>query len=392
MELFLYGDPRFLAGGEGGDPAARDGYERDPLLLRGKGHSTEDTEAIIRRNPRLAEVTAPGSSATGALMSMNEAIHQGKTGYHSTVPHNRFLVAGQWPSAGVELETITSAYERLHVSNMTKDLVSNWFHFERDGSLDGDHGGEFGFELITDPLPPRVYRDPKTWLGLENILSPWLTSFDHPCTGLHVHVGLNQFMECDNIPVKNTQARMYIAKVMIMMVYFSIADASFIDRVCLRKQTRYCSTPNGSSLFDGTARLADGGMSGYEFIDLAIDKLIRQDVNTWNSATQWATDHVCDATQPAPHCKLTMCGTTSHGTEINTEHRYTIEFRRAKGTLHALSIHRIVELMTLIVRYAGKCCRNPEDAVSKKAFYEFVHDNTTSMPLKKLVEMAIATK
>jgi len=40
----------------------------------------------------------------------------------------------------------------------------------------------------------------------------------------------------------------------------------------------------------------------------------------------------------------------------------------------------------MIVRYAGKCCRNPEEKVSSKAFYEFVHDNTTSEPLRKLVE------
>jgi hypothetical protein len=66
------------------------------------------------------------------------------------------------------------------------------------------------------------------------------------------------------------------------------------------------------------------------------------------------------------------------------EHRYTIEFRRAKGTLHALSVHRIVELMTSIVRYAGKIAREPDMEVSRKAFMEWLASTTTSEALKTL--------
>lgn len=384
MELFLYGDPRLLAGGEGGSRPTRDSYEYDPPIISGKGHSTASLEKIAKVSFQ------NGLEASRILGSTDEVMHRGKSGYHSNIAHNKFLVDGQWPSAGIELETISSKYDSSHTSRLVDDLRSNWFHFERDGSLDDEHGGEYGYELITEPLPPRVYRNPNTWVGLENILSPWLESFDHSCTGLHVHVGLNQFMDFD-MPIRNRQSRLYIGKLMSMLVYYAVADAAFVDRVCLRKQTRFCGTPRENFIFEGTSRLATGEMTGYEFIDMAIGKLIRQDMGRWSNDVSRAAGHVNDTTDVS-FCMLNLCGATSHGTEVNTEHKYTIEFRRGKGTLHALSIHRIVELMTMIVRYAGKCCRNPDDKVSTKAFYEFVHDNTTSVPLKKLIEKATTAK
>lgn len=381
MELFIYGNPRLLAGGEGSGAHRREGYEYDPVVLEGTGHTTDDCESVVSASAPSGRIDAFQKMGT-----LGECVHKGKSGYHSNINYNKFLVPGQWPSAGVELEMISSAYNHDHTDGLVNDLRSNWFHFERDGSLDDAHSGEYGYELITEPLPPRVYRNPQTWVGLENILSPWLESFDHPCTGLHVHVGLNQFMDYD-IPLKNRVSRLYVGKVMSMLVYFTIAGAAFIDRVCLRKQTRYCRTPGERLLFEGTSGLSAGGMTGYEFMDLAIGKLILQDPSNWANCCHSASNlRVGD--NPVPFCQRSIAGTTSHGTEVNTEHRFTIEFRRAKGTLHALSVHRVVELMTMIVRYAGKCCRNPNEIVSSKAFYEFVHDNTTSAPLKKLVEEA----
>lgn len=380
MELFLYGNPRLLAGGEPGR-TQREGYENDPLLLTGQGHTTETLESMIE-----GDSSRTGASSLQLASLAGESIHSGKGCYHSTIKYNKFLVPGQWPSLGVEIETIASAYNREHAIRLCEDLHSNWFHFERDGSLDDAHSGEFGFELITEPLPPRVYRNPNTWIGLENILSPWLESFDHACTGLHVHVGLNQFMDMD-MPIENRVSRMYIGKLMCLLTYFTIADAAFIDRVCLRKQTRYCRTPGERQLFEGTAKLASGAMTGYEFIDLAINKLLSQNISNWNSQVCWANDHLrANDTCPSTFCQAVMNGTTSHGTEVNTEHKFTIEFRRGKGTLHALSVHRMIEFYNLLVRYTGKIVRNPEEKVSKKGFYEFIHDNTTSAPLKKFVE------
>lgn len=380
QEIFIYGDPRYLSGGQVGRDG-RESYENSPGIVTGDGCTTEWCEKNATRN----------SSTESLLSAFGQRIHCGKSGYHSNVVHNKFLVANQWPSAGIELEMICSRKERRSSDRLVKDLHSNWFHFERDGSLEDGYGGEFGYELITEPLPPRIYRDPRTWIGLENILSPWFESFDHQCTGLHVHVGLNQFMDFGSIPIENKTSRMYIGKVMAMLVYFSIADASFVDRVCLRKQTRYCKTPSDRVLFEGTARLASGGMTGYEFIDLAVGKLVKQNMDNWSSNVYNETTHLGRPCEATPFCQANLCNTTSHGVEVNTEHRYTIEFRRAKGTIHSLSIHRVVELMTMIVRYAGKCCRCPQDKVSTKAFYEFVHDNTTSEPLRKLVEKTIAS-
>jgi len=377
MELFIYGDPRFLSGGEGGQ-CGRDLYERTPGVVSSAGCTTDWCEQKVPAEPKY-------NNLPGLVGEFGMCVHRGKSGYHPNVGHNRFLVDGQWPSAGIELETICAKCEGSFARNMVEDLKSNWFHFERDGSLDDGHGGEFGYELVTDPLPPRVYRDPRTWVGLENLIGPWLESFDHSCTGLHVHVGLNQFSNFD-LPLTNPDTRMYIGKVMSMLVYFSIADASFVDRVCLRKPGRYCGTPNSRTLFEGTSKLASGSMTGYEFIDLAISKLVKQDFAGWAARVNDTCNRLDVAGYYPAFCQVNLENSTSHGVEVNTEHKYTIEFRRGKGTVHSLSIHRIVELMTMIVRYAGKCCRNPEEKVSSKAFYEFVHDNTTSEPLRKLVE------
>ena len=80
---------------------------------------------------------------------------------------------------------------------------------------------------------------------------------------------------------------------------------------------------------------------------------------------------------------------SGHETEINQEHRYTVEFRRAKGTMHALSIHRIVELMTSIVRFAGKCCREPDFRVTRESFMDWLVSTTTSEALRNLAKQTV---
>ena len=380
MELFIYGDPRLLSGGEADTRDCRALYEREAATVAGSGVRTSTLEATRPAKPE--DVTMFSS-----VVSTGQALHKGKGSYHCHIGHNKFLVDDQWPSAGVELETICVKKDRTFANRMVDELKSNWFHFERDGSLDDGCGGEYGYELVTEPLPPRVYRDPRTWVGLENLICPWLESFDYSCTGLHVHVGLNQFSDFD-LPLENRKSRMFLGKLMSLLIYFSVVDASFVDRVCLRKQGRYCATPGGGLLFEGTSRLADGKMTGYEFVDLCVGKLVKQDVRSWSNCVSSLDDRLGNSGFLPDFCQTNMNGTVAHGTEVNTEHTYTIEFRRGKGTTHSLSIHRMVELMTMIVRYAGKCCRNPGDTVSSKAFYEFVHDNTTSMPLRRLVEKA----
>lgn len=380
MELFMYGDPRYLAGASGVTQHSRDSYENAPTLISGRGLTTTDIEKVCQIIP----ASTPGR-ITESMRALGQSIHKGKSGYHSTPAFNNFLVEGQNPTVGIELETISNKYSPEHTRAMLLELTSNWFHFERDGSLDEEHSGEYGFELITDPLPPRVYRNPNTWVQLENLLSPWLSSFDHNDTGLHVHVGVSQFQDFDAIPVENKDSRMFIGKAMSIFVYYMIADAALIDRICLRKPTRYCRTPTSMSLFDGASVLSSGHMTGYQFIDFTIGKLLRNCLSDWGAYAAHVLSNPTERARPK-FCQNFLECSSGHNTELNMEHKYTLEFRRAKGTLHALSIHRIIELMTMIVRYAGKCCRNPEDIVSRKSFYDFICDNTTSTALKTLIK------
>ena len=72
--------------------------------------------------------------------------------------------------------------------------------------------------------------------------------------------------------------------------------------------------------------------------------------------------------------------------DSNQGHVYTVEFRRAKGTLHALSIHRIVELMTSMVRFAGKLCREPGFVATRESFMDWLIETTTSEALRNLAK------
>ena len=79
-----------------------------------------------------------------------------------------------------------------------------------------------------------------------------------------------------------------------------------------------------------------------------------------------------------------------HTTEVNCSHPFTIEFRRGKGTLHALSVHRMVEFTTLLVKYAEEIARRPDDTVvSNESVLDYMITNTTSSALR---ELAVTTK
>lgn len=79
-------------------------------------------------------------------------------------------------------------------------------------------------------------------------------------------------------------------------------------------------------------------------------------------------------------------GFASHGAEINCEHPFTIEFRRGKGTLNAVSVHRMVELTTLIVKYAEHLIENRDDKITMTSFAEYVIANTNSSAIKQFAE------
>ena len=376
-EIFIHGDPRFLSGGAPVHHTAD--YNHPPDTVEAYCHSARSA---------VTSDTIPATlDLASAVANAGQRVHSGRGGYHERPATNVFLHSGEWPSAGVELETILRKCTDSFKSAALADLKSNWFHFERDGSLDREHGGTYGLELITEPLPPRAYRRAELWTGLQNILTPWLRSFDSQETGLHVHVGLNQFDSIDSIPLEHCGVRRTIGKLLSGVVYFSVVDQAFIDRVTLRSPGSYCCPPSDPVYAKILGRVTAGKATGASLLDSVVELILRSvGSDSWRSGWRSVSSSIMSGRDfgMQPDWGSYVTCTTGHGTEVNMEHRYTIEFRRAKGTLHALSVHRIVELMTSIVRYAGKIAREPDMEVSRKAFMEWLASTTTSEALKTL--------
>ena len=90
---------------------------------------------------------------------------------------------------GVELEVETNNDNCL---NYLRSIKSNWFYVERDGSLDHD----YGCEIITIKMNPKVACDVKTWEELCNNLSLLgAKSHDTSTCGFHVHISKTAFGE-----------------------------------------------------------------------------------------------------------------------------------------------------------------------------------------------------
>lgn len=372
-ELFMYGDQRFLSGGA--HRSVEVNYDVSPMTVEDLHvPSAAVTSAVV--NP---------TDVAQSLSAIGQTVHKGKRGYHDRPRLNVFLRRNEWPSVGVELETVMRQCSDSIMSEATEHLKSNWFHFERDGSLDPSHGGRFGLELITEPLPPRAYRQSMLWTGLQNLISPWLKSFDAPETGLHVHVGLNQFETIDEIPVRNPNDRRIIGKTLAALLYYTVVDQAFLDRVVLRKTGSYCALPDCPALTEATGRVTTNRATGAALVDITVRALQRSvGSDRWRNNVEVASTHLAS---PGYLSNLKWCNAillSGHHIEINMEHPYTIEFRRAKGTIHGLSIHRIVELMTGIVRYAGKIARTPDMTVTRRSFMEWLAETTTSEALRTL--------
>ena len=375
MELFICGDPRLLSGGK---CAVNTNYGNGPITVeQRKTHRTVESAA-------LPESCTPAEG----VQRLGQTLHEGKAGYHHTPAYNVFLRDGEWPSAGIELETHMREFTPEFARAAMQDLKSNWFHFERDGSLDRAHSGEYGYELITEPLPPRAYRDQRLWTGLQNLCNPWLQSFQCEETGLHVHVGLNQFEAFDAIPVKAPDDRRSIGKLLSTVIYYSVLDQAFVDRVALRRTGQYCNMPNIQAFTDAATFVRTGKATGASLVDYCVSALmVRQGSLRRGVSTVMQLVHSEDDGQVSWIGDMYLaCG---HSTEINQEHSYTIEFRRAKGTMHALSIHRIVELMTSIVRFAGKCCREPDFTVTRESFMDWLIETTSSEALRNLAKQTV---
>lgn len=377
-EIFIANDPRFLSGGRDcGSPA---NYDR-PLTRLSNDDITVTTEDVIRG---IREDGIP-HELPYALTNIGQVIHKERLLYHHRPNLNVFVREGENPTVGVELETV----ERRDISckNLEEDLVSNWFHFESDSSLIGD--GRCGYELITEPLPPRIYRDMRLWTGLQNILTPWTESFESSLTGLHVHVGLEQFESLRGLEAfQNIQDRRTAGKLVSSAVYLCLADRAFLDSVFLRRNTTYCGDRSGDVFSAVSSAVSTDGITAGRFVDLVLASAIKKESNMWCSGVNLAKDFITDSSYSSTFRFLneSLACFTSHCTEINCEHPYTIEFRRGKGTLNAVSVHRMVELTTLIVKYAEHLIENRDDKVTLTSFAEYVIANTNSSALKQFAE------
>ncbi len=372
MELFICGNPRLLSGGK---CAARTNYGNGPVTVeQRRAHGTVESATL-----------PPGLAPADGVQRLGQTLHEGKVGYHHTPTYNVFLRDGEWPSAGIELETHMREFTNEFARAAMQDLKSNWFHFERDGSLDRAHSGEYGYELITEPLPPRAYRDQRLWTGLQNLCNPWLQSFQCEETGLHVHVGLNQFETFDGIPVKAPNDRRSVGKLLSAVIYYSVLDQAFVDRVALRRTGQYCGMADIPTFTDAATFVRTGKATGASLVDYCVSALMVRRGNISRDISA-AMQLVHDGSAGCISWIGDQYLASGHGTEINQEHQYTIEFRRAKGTMHALSIHRIVELMTSVVRFAGKCCREPDFTVTRESFMDWLIETTSSEALRNLAK------
>lgn len=371
MELFVCGNPRLLSGGKG---AREVNYANAPQTVDHTTGGVVETAAV-----------PAGEDPARAAESMGQLLHSGKVSYHHTPRYNVFLRDGEWPSAGVELETHLRAFTPEFAHQAVGDLESNWFHFERDGSLDRAHSGEYGYELITEPLPPRAYRDQRLWTGLQNLCAPYLQSFQCEETGLHVHVGLNQFERFDAIPLRSGEDRRSVGKMLATVVYYCVADQAFVDRVALRRQTSYCGLADLPEFVQASTLVQAGKATGAALVDYCVRALVERGGGWKSNCERMLRDMHARCAPVMPWVGGTYFA-GGHGTEINQEHEYTVEFRRAKGTMHALSIHRIVELMTSIVRFAGKLCREPDFTATRDSFLDWLIQTTTSEALRNLAK------
>lgn len=377
-EIFIANDPRFLSGGRNcGFPA---NYER-PLLRLEDDDITVTTEDVIRG---IREDVIP-HELPDALAHIGQVIHKERLPYHHRPNLNVFAREGENPTVGVELETV----ERRDISceDLECDLVSNWFHFESDSSLTGD--GRRGYELITEPLPPRIYRDMRLWTGLQNILTPWTESFESPLTGLHVHVGLEQFESLHGLEAfSSKQDRRIAGKLVSSAIYLCLADRAFLDSVFLRRNTTYCRDQTGDIFSAVSSAISTDGITAGRFVDLVLTSAFRKCSDVWYSGVNSARDYITYGNYSSTFRLLSeyLPGFSSHGAEINCEHPFTIEFRRGKGTLNAVSVHRMVELTTLIVKYAEHLIENRDDKITMTSFAEYVIANTNSSALKQFAE------
>ena len=406
-ELFIGGDARFLSGGA--PTSCPDStYNTAPHVVSpGTGITTSKVADAITGRP-------VEDAFAAALISLGQNIRAGRDSYHQSSWHpgstrtepNVFVTPDAAPTAGVEIETYVRTVNGITVDKARARLTSNWFHFEEDGSLDRT----LGHELITDVLTPRYYRDLRLWTGLQNLIGPYLESYEKSSTGLHVHVGVNQFDKCDLLPVTRANDKRALAKYAIAFVYHGLLDTEYLDKVFLRTNGTYCSEATDDRIIGlaASVRGRKDGVMASEIFDFLFSYYDEHRGPLYSLSNYDSSDYTLPVITQAcldnrvlqggdqlrggdSRSVLGFGGTyNGHDVELNFGHPYTVEFRRGKGTTNAVSIHRMVELCTLIVRYVWSMARNPSQKVNVTTAYDFIYRNTNSEALKKITEKKLA--
>lgn len=376
---FVYGDPRFLAGGSS------------------SANISYNDSACRYTSDFISPPANPVTSLSIAMEECGQAVSYGKSGYHGNSRSNVFIRKEDltMPTIGVEVETIMRNCTSENALKFTRSVYSNWFHAENDGSLDQAHHGTYGYELVTTVLPARLYRDIDLWTGFQNLVSPLLHSYKSSETGLHVHVGMGWF-ENTKLPAMCPEATMLFGKSLTTLLYYAYLPRPLAQRVFLRSASqRYCHETSRWQMMRSL-----GELSGYKVIDEAMSLMLQEHsgaiveqsvLDTAYSMMRRVSDRTREHACIMPNDRqFSSCALTyGHDCEVNASPKLTLEFRRGKGTTNALSIHRMIEMCLLVTTYAGHVIDNPGEQVSSRKLLEYVIENTKSAALKSLVEKEI---
>lgn len=219
---------------------------------------------------------------------------------------------------GVELEVETNNDACL---DYLKSIRSNWFYIERDGSLDSD----YGCEIITIKMNPRVASSVDTWKELcENLSRLGAKSHDTTTCGLHVHVS--------KTALGSTVEQQDEAIGRLIHLYHNELGGSgstfnYVALVMRRSYTSYAS-----NVLQG---IGDELSSMYRFTkDAGLESVSA-------SYTKKAFKGLNDSSKQAGRYSA-----------INRGNAHTIEFRQGRGTLKPTSIVAMVQFCCELVEFS----------------------------------------
>lgn len=405
--MFILDDPRFLEGG------VNNHYEMNyttPLITYDSHTKLVDTKAVmstidslaINKPTTLRELAGStvrlfDSSVRKNLLEYvlgacyNQSIHCGRNSYHHRPSYNVFVPRNDaFPSVGVELEMMKK--QKVPDSELAIQLKSNWFHFERDGSL-----GDSGYEAITEPLPAKCYRDLDLWLGLQSIFSQYFISYNSPDTGFHIHVGKSIFIDSvKNVSEEDGVVNQTLepseidtlACLLLAYLYTVVIPRNIIDEIFLRDPTTYC-TPIEPSVSQKWTSKTEMTVN-----EVVLDALCVADERSAPTASSYLPQSK-DVSSLSPkevmrqlrQCRFYTYSWRSnlpggHGSELNFDPANTIEFRRGKGTLNAVSLHRMVEFASLLVTLTAELLSFPDLRITRDYVLKYISERTYSQALK----------